>query len=241
MGTFRVVEHFVSINGEGRRAGQLAHFIRFAGCNLACEYCDTKWANEVNVPYEIYDEAQLYELIKKSGVKNVTLTGGEPLLQKDMKQLLAVLRKDKTLRIEIETNGSVDILPFMLLNEKEKGIMISDGQKVKEPTDNVTFTLDYKLPVSGMEDKMFLPNYENIRSVDTVKFVVGSQEDLIKSKKIIKKYGLVKKECGIYLSPCFGKIDPAKMVDFLVEENMNDVNIQLQLHKFIWNPDEKGV
>lgn len=240
MGTFHVVEHFVSINGEGRRAGQLAHFIRFAGCNLACEYCDTKWANEADVPYEIYNEEELYELIKKSGVKNVTLTGGEPLLQKDMKTLLTLLRKDRTLRIEIETNGSVDIQPFMLIKD-ETGITEADKAKIEEQTDNVTFTLDYKLPVSGMEDKMYLPNYENIRSVDTVKFVAGSKEDLIKSKKIIEKYQLVEKECGIYLSPCFGKIEPSDMVDFLVEHNMNDVNIQLQLHKFIWDPDKKGV
>lgn len=240
MGTFHVVEHFVSINGEGRRAGQLAHFIRFAGCNLDCEYCDTKWANEADVPYETYNEEELYELIKKSGVKNVTLTGGEPLLQKDIKTLLTLLRKDRTLRIEIETNGSVDIQPFMPIKD-EKGIAEAGKAKMEEQTDNVTFTLDYKLPVSGMEEKMYLPNYENIRSVDTVKFVAGSKEDLIKSKKIIEKYQLVKKECGIYLSPCFGKIEPSDMVDFLVEQNMNDVNIQLQLHKFIWDPDKKGV
>ena len=241
MGTFHVVEHFVSINGEGRRAGQLAHFIRFAGCNLACEYCDTKWANEEKVPYETYNEKELYELINKSGVKNVTLTGGEPLLQKDMKQLLALLRKDRTLRIEIETNGSVDIRPFLLENGKENSIVKAGRKENDGQPDNVTFTLDYKLSVSGMEDKMYLQNYENIRSMDTVKFVVGSKADLIKSKKIIEEYGLVTKKCGIYLSPCFGKIEPAEMVDFLVEQNMNDVNIQLQLHKFIWDPDKKGV
>ena len=128
-----------------------------------------------------------------------------------------------------------------MLIKDETGITEADKAKIEEQTDNVTFTLDYKLPVSGMEDKMYLPNYENIRSVDTVKFVAGSKEDLIKSKKIIEKYQLVEKECGFYLSPCFGKIEPSDMVDFLVEHDMNDVNIQLQLHIFIWDPDKKGV
>lgn len=222
MEKFHVVEQFVSINGEGRRAGQLALFIRFAGCNLNCEYCDTKWANEADVPFEEYDENEIYQLIKEKGVKNITLTGGEPLLQKNMKKLLSLLQKDEKLRIEIETNGSVDIEPFL-------------------GNDNLTFTLDYKLSVSGMEDRMCLSNFEKVRSIDTVKFVVGSREDLLRSKEMIERYGLIEKGCGIYLSPCFGAIEPAEMVDFLVEQNMNDVNIQLQLHKFIWDPNKRGV
>lgn len=222
MEKFHVVENFVSINGEGRRAGQLAHFIRFAGCNLSCEYCDTKWANEANVPFKEYSSEKIYQLIKEKSVKNITLTGGEPLLQKNIKKLLNLLQKDENLRIEIETNGSVDVEPFF-------------GK------DNLTFTLDYKLSVSGMEDKMYLPNYEKVRSIDTVKFVIGSREDLLRSKEVIERYGLIEKGCGIYLSPCFGTIEPSEMVDFLVEQNMNDVNIQLQLHKFIWDPDKKGV
>lgn len=222
MDKFHVVEHFISINGEGRKAGQLAHFIRFTGCNLNCKYCDTKWANEPNTIYEVYDKQGIYKLIKEAGVKNVTLTGGEPLLQNHILELLYLMIEDKDFRIEIETNGSIDIRPFMISN-------------------NITFTLDYKLSVSGMEDKMCLTNYENIRAVDTVKFVVGSIEDMLRSKEIIESYGLIQKGCGIYLSPCFGEIDPKEMVEFLVKYKMNDVNIQLQLHKFIWNPDKRGV
>ena len=88
---------------------------------------------------------------------------------------------------------------------------------------------------------MCVPNYRNVRAFDTVKFVVGSRADLIRSKEIIDEYKLVEKGCGIYLSPCFGVIEPEEMVNFLIEQNMNDVNIQLQLHKFIWNPDKRGV
>lgn len=229
MGNFHVVERFISINGEGRRAGQLAMFIRFAGCNLTCEYCDTKWANEPQTVFEEYSAKELYQQIQESGVKNVTLTGGEPLLQPDMPKLLELLRKDLRLRIEIETNGSVDIRNFL------------PAEKVEQIPDNVTFTLDYKTSVSGMENKMCLTNYQNVRSVDTVKFVVGCQADLWRAKEMIETYALIEKGCGIYLSPCFGKIEPATMVDFLVEQKLNDVNIQLQLHKFIWNPDKRGV
>lgn len=229
MAVFYVAEDFTSINGEGRRAGQLAYFIRFAGCNLSCAYCDTKWANEQGVSCEEYDTEELYRIIKKTGVRNVTLTGGEPLRQEGMGELLALLRRDAGLQVEIETNGSVDIMPFI----PER----SGGQEM----DNVSFTLDYKLSVSGMEQKMYLPNYEHVRNTDTVKFVVGSREDLLRSKEIVEEYRLADKGCGIYLSPCFGEIEPVEIVEFLVEQNWNDVNVQLQLHKLIWNPDQRGV
>lgn len=223
----KVVEKFVSINGEGKRAGQLALFIRFAGCNLNCEYCDTKWANELDVDYQEYQVDELVDIIYDSGIDNITLTGGEPLLQKEMINLLCKLNeneKHSNLYIEIETNGSIDISPY-----------------IEKPLKNVHFTLDYKTSVSGMENKMCLSNFENVRAKDTVKFVVGSLADLEQAKSIIFQYKLIDKGCGIYFSPCFGAIEPAQMVDFLVKEKLNGVNIQLQLHKFIWDPDKRGV
>lgn len=224
MNTLPVVEHFISINGEGRRAGQLALFIRFAGCNLNCEYCDTKWANEPGVHYEAYAPEKLAAMAYTSGIRNITLTGGEPLLQPGMQALLHLFRQQPKVNVEIETNGSVDIVPFM-----EKG------------QDNVTFTLDYKTGASGMEDKMCLSNYRNLRNTDTVKFVVGSRADMERAKEIIETYRLKEKGCGIYLSPCFGKIEPVEIVEFLVENRMNEAALQLQLHKFIWDPDKRGV
>ncbi|MBR1866723.1 MAG: radical SAM protein, partial [Lachnospiraceae bacterium] len=109
MAIFQVAEHFISINGEGRKAGQLAHFIRFAGCNLACGYCDTGWAKEVHDNWEGYSEQELYQLIRKAGIVNVTLTGGEPLLQNGIAGLLLLLGRDPDLQVEIETNGSVEL------------------------------------------------------------------------------------------------------------------------------------
>ncbi len=222
MHKYKVVEKFVSINGEGKKAGQLAVFIRFKGCNLNCGYCDTKWANQADAPFEYMSADEIYHYIKETGVNNCTLTGGEPLLQENMAELLKLLSEDGNINIEIETNGSVDLTPFA------------------DISDRISFTMDYKQPSSGMEKHMCLSNFDILKEKDTVKFVSGSMEDLLKAKEIIEKCGLVSK-CSIYLSPVFGQIEPSEMVEFLIENKMNDVNIQLQLHKFIWDPDKKGV
>lgn len=219
---YKVVEKFVSINGEGKRAGQLAVFVRFKGCNLSCSYCDTKWANEKNTPYTPMSAQDIYNYIKETGVKNCTLTGGEPLLQDNIKELLVLLAGDNSLRTEIETNGSIDLRPFAEIKNRP------------------SFTMDYKQPSSNMENKMCLSNFDLLTEKDTVKFVSGCREDLEKAKEIIEKYKLTER-CSVYLSPVFGCIEPSEIVAFLVENKMNDVNIQLQLHKFIWDKDARGV
>lgn len=94
---YRVVEKFVSINGEGTKAGQLAVFVRFAGCNLRCDYCDTKWAYMADVAYVEMSGEEILEYIKSCGVKNVTLTGGEPLIQAGIRSLLELLAEDEEL------------------------------------------------------------------------------------------------------------------------------------------------
>lgn len=221
MAEYKVVEKFVSINGEGTRAGQLAVFIRFQGCNLKCSYCDTTWANEATAPYEWMTEEEIAAYILKEKVKNVTLTGGEPLLQKDIKVLLERLAKEN-LRVEIETNGSVEITPFVSIKNRP------------------SMTMDYKLPSSGMEQFMCRRNFALLQEKDTVKFVSGSMEDLERAKEIIDTYELTER-CHVYLSPVFGQIEPADMVAYMKEKNMNGVNLQLQMHKFIWDPNRKGV
>ena len=107
--TYEVVEHFVSINGEGPLAGQLAVFVRFKGCNLSCLYCDTKWANEPDVPARVMTAEEIHQAIMETGVRNVTLTGGEPLDRPYISELLEKLAADHLLHVEIETNGSVSL------------------------------------------------------------------------------------------------------------------------------------
>ena len=214
-----VVERFVSINGEGAHAGELAVFIRFKGCNLCCSYCDTSWANEPDAKASPTSVEELVRWVKAVNVRNVTLTGGEPLLQKDIEPLVAAL---KDCRVEIETNGSV---PFSRLAEIEH---------------RPVFTMDYKLPGSGMENYMNTANFALLNSHDSVKFVVGSEEDLNRAAEIIDRFKLIDR-CHVYFSPVFGKIEPARIVEFMTERNLNGVRIQLQLHKFIWSPEKRGV
>lgn len=219
----KVVEKFISVNGEGTRAGELAVFIRFKGCNLRCSYCDTMWANETDCPYEEMTPEQICNYVRGSGITNVTLTGGEPLLQKDAGKLIECLLRDGQNRVEIETNGSVDLRPFAE-NEACRPV----------------FTMDYKLPSSGWERSMDPENFRVLSRDDTVKFVVGSPEDLERAALITEQYGLLKK-CHVYFSPVFGQIEPVQIVDFMIGRRMNEARIQIQMHKVIWDPNERGV
>lgn len=218
----QVVEKFVSINGEGRRCGQLATFIRFAGCNLNCGYCDTAWANDRKVAFDPMTAEEVYAYIKETQVTNVTLTGGEPLLQQDMGELLELLSQDPELYVEIETNGSV---------------LLSKFSDLENPP---SFTMDYKLPSSGMERMMALENFNHLTEKDTVKFVSGSMADLEKARELINKYKLTEKT-SIFISPVFGDIELESIVEFMKDNQMNGVNMQVQLHKIIWDPNERGV
>lgn len=221
MSSFPVAEIFTSINGEGVLAGQLAAFVRFTGCNLHCTYCDTMWANEPGAPHTMMTTDEIVGRILKTGVHNVTLTGGEPLLQLALPELLRRLSEHPQLRMEIETNGSMDI-----------------SEAIQIP--NVTVTMDCKLPISGMFERMDRANFALLRPQDTVKFVAGSENDLRKAVDVIRRYDLTNR-CHVYLSPVFGSIEPAEMVDFMVEHKLNSVNLQLQMHKYIWDPNARGV
>lgn len=222
MAVYKVVEKFISINGEGTLAGQLAVFIRFKGCNLQCDFCDTKWANKEDAPFVSMTEKEIYNYIKETNVKNVTLTGGEPLLQKNIKDLLLILANDNNLHIEIETNGSIALDDFISIKNRP------------------SFTMDYKLSCSKMEHFMNINNFKLLDKSDTVKFVVGSKSDLDRCRECINKYNLTK-ICNVYISPVFEVIEPAFIVDYMKEYCMNDVNFQIQIHKVIWNPNARGV
>ena len=197
--------------------------MRFVGCNLRCTYCDTMWANEPGCPYEEMTPAQICDYVRSTGISNVTLTGGEPLLQKQMEELIGQLIRECGVRVEIETNGAVDLHPFAQI-----------------PEGRPSFTMDYKLPSSGCEDRMITENFSVLQAQDTVKFVSGSREDLERAAEIIEEYGLLDR-CYVYFSPVFGKIEPAEIVDFMLENKLNKARIQIQMHKVIWDPNERGV
>lgn len=221
----KIVEIFSSIDGEGIRTGQLCTFIRTFGCNCRCVYCDSAYT----LTGDMYTEMSIPEILDKCGeLKNkcITLTGGEPLIHKDVYTLIEVLLNEGY-HVNVETNGTVDISRFYI--HRNEGSLF--------------FTVDYKTPYSGAEDDMFMDNfYKNVGSCDVVKFVCATQEDLLKMKEVVKNMQdrlLVMPH--IFVSPVFGKIKPVELVDFIKENDMQDVRVQLQLHKLIWAPDTMGV
>ena len=229
----KVVEKFTSINGEGTRAGELAVFIRFKGCNLRCSYCDTIWVNEPDCQYKDETPEEILNYVLVTGIRNVTLTGGEPLIQAGIDKLIAQLLISGR-NVEIETNGSVDINKVRE-NVKDNLTTAMNGQvindiydKVNDEMERLSMTADYKLAGSNMEQYMKLDNFNNLQSQDTVKFVVSSEEDLKRALEIIRQYNLT-------------KIEPVTIVDFMKDNLINGARVQLQLHKFIWSPDKKGV
>lgn len=216
-----VNEIFKSIDGEGLRTGELTTFIRLAGCNLRCSYCDTCYALKNSNGTEMSVD-EIVKMAKKYDYRNITLTGGEPLIHKDVDSLISKLCENG-FYVNIETNGSVPIDKYIL-------------------NKNILITMDYKLPSSGVEKNMNLNNLEKLRENDVLKFVIG-KDDFDKVKEVIEKYSI---KSYIYLSPVFGEIEPFEIVDFMKIMHtqgidMSKMRVQVQLHKIIWNPNERGV
>jgi 7-carboxy-7-deazaguanine synthase len=211
----RINEIYYSIQGEGTKAGEPCVFVRFTYCNLRCTYCDTKYAfydgKEMSID-DIIDE------VKNFNCNLVEITGGEPLVQKE--DCLELMKKlcDLNYNVMIETGGSISI---------------------SEIDRRVKIIMDLKCPSSGMEKKNLYDNINYLKSNDELKFVIGNREDYNWSKEIIKKYSLEEK-CIILFSPVFDKIQPVEIVNWILKDNLK-VRFQLQLHKYIWHPQTKGV
>ncbi len=241
MAEYKVAEIFTSVNGEGPRSGQLALFIRMSGCNLKCEYCDTEWAGGDGTVFRLLSTEEIMDEVRKSGVRNVTLTGGEPLLQKAIEDLLAVLTADPWLRIEVETNGSIALRPLIQKIEEIRGTEAGSKKLLRAcAPDNLSFNMDYKLPGSGMEHRMHPANFDVLGTGDTVKFVVKDRTDLVRSLELIADHRLTER-CRVFLSPVYGEIMPEEIAEFMKEHHMNDVTLQLQIHKIIWDSGRSGV
>ena len=211
----QITEIFKSISGESVQAGRPAIFIRTHGCLLRCSYCDSMYAVEGS-DFKNMQIADILEACRKYTCKYVVLTGGEPLIQSDALELIRCL-VDDGYQIEVETCGAVDI---------------SDIASMP----NVTVTMDWKCSSSNMRNKMIESNLQLLDQSDVLKFVVGSYEDLDEMRRISSK---TVAQC--FVSPVFGQIDPKDIVEYILDNNLDYVRVQLQLHKLIWDPNMKGV
>lgn len=212
----RVNEIFHSIQGESTYAGQPCVFIRLTGCNLRCCYCDTAYAYDEGSLMEI---GEIVERIKGFGCTLVELTGGEPLLQDETPQLITALI-DLGYRLLLETNGSKDIGPI-------------DDRCVK--------IMDIKCPSSGEEKKNDLENFNRLKPGDELKFVIADRVDFEYAVDILSvMQDEIKDDIQVHFSPCFGRIEPRKLSEWILKDKLN-VRLNMQLHKYIWPPDMRGV
>jgi len=212
-----VNETFLSIQGESTHAGRLCFFIRLAGCNLNCTYCDTDYARDSESGVSMTIE-HLASQAKISKVRLVEITGGEPLTHPNTPALCEALL-DEGLEVMVETNGS---LPLSLLPPAVKKIV------------------DCKTPSSGMVEYNLYENFHILSKHDEIKFVILDYLDYEFALTIIERYDLQNKIPNILLSPAWGKLDPKSLVGWMMAD-LPPARLQLQLHKIIWGPDKKGV
>ena len=209
-----VIETFASIQGESTHAGRRCFFIRLAGCNLRCTYCDTAYAWEGG---EMQDIAGLTDIAVASGCEVVEVTGGEPLIHPETPALLQALL-DAGMEVLLETNGSVSI------------------ENVPEQVRKI---VDCKTPGSGMAEKNCWENFALLQPHDEVKFVISGADDFQWSIGIIDRYKLAEKTPNLIFSPIWGKVEFEELAQWVIECG-RPVRMQLQLHKLIWG-DRKGV
>jgi len=213
--SFRVNEIFYSLQGEGTLAGKPCVFVRLAYCNLRCKWCDTPYA-------QTYDESiqmsgtELIQKIKSFNCNFIEFTGGEPLLQKDVFPLIALLC-DCSYFVAVETNGSCDISQL--------------HRSVKR-------VIDIKTPSSSEEKSFNTLNIKYLSHNDDIKFVIAEKNDFEFAINLINQHQLHKKAGEILFSPAFNILEPALLAEWILNTTV-PIRLSLQLHKYIWNPNER--
>ncbi len=210
----KLIEIFCSIQGESSYIGYPCIFIRFAECNLRCNYCDTQYSYKAN--YSMNVEDIMDEIRKYHPIKLVEITGGEPLLQADITNLITSLL-DNNYKVLLETNGSLAL------------------DKIDERVHKI---IDVKTINSGSKNGFCMSNLDCMNDTDELKFVISDYEDYLWSKNFIFSNQLL--ERNIIFSPVFNKVAPKVLVSWIIEDKIN-VRFQLQIHKYIWDPAKQGV
>ena len=213
MVSLRITEIFCSLQGESSLVGLPTVFVRLTGCPLRCGYCDTSYAfkgGETRALDTILEEVAAF------GVEHVTVTGGEPLAQKDCSLLLVALC-DAGYRVSLETSGALDIAD---VDKRVKRVM------------------DIKTPSSGEVERNLWSNLELLTSADEVKFVIGDRDDYDWSKAILREHALVSR-CSVLFSPVYEALEARMLADWIIADRL-PVRFQIQLHKLLWG-DRPGV
>jgi 7-carboxy-7-deazaguanine synthase len=210
-----ITEIFKSIQGESSFAGLPCTFVRLTGCNLRCHWCDTAYAfhgGRDMSPGEVLDR------VRQLGGSLVEFTGGEPLLQKEVEPLAAQMVAEG-FRILIETSG-----------ERFVGNLPAAVVKI----------LDVKCPGSGESDKFCMDNLDVLERKDEIKFVVVDENDYHYALDFISRHRLRDRVDEIILSPVFGRLRPRPLAEWILRDRV-EVRMGMQIHKFIWDPETKGV
>jgi len=213
----KVCEIFYSIQGEGELAGYPTIFIRLTGCNLRCRYCDTEYAFYEGKEMGIDD---IIERIKGYRSRYVCITGGEPLLQREVLDLMETLLEDGYI-VSLETNGSMSLEDVC--------------ERLGKYGDNFIISMDIKCPSSGMSERMRLENIDLLRENDQLKFVVLDEDDYNYAKDIISRY---RPRCKIIIQPVWGT-DVRKIAELMLKDGLQ-ARLSLQIHKIIWG-DRRGI
>jgi 7-carboxy-7-deazaguanine synthase len=214
--TVKVNEIFYSIQGESSYAGRPCVFVRLTGCNLRCSYCDTRYAYEEGREMEI---GEIVDRVASYRCRLVEITGGEPLIQDDTPALITGLL-EKGYEVLLETNGSKDISRI-------------DERCVK--------IIDIKCPSSSEHDKNDPGNLRRLKEHDEIKFVIGTREDYDYARAMVQR---IRRKPAmkniIHFSTVFGTLGPEKLAQWILDDHL-DVRLHIQLHKILWDPEQRGV
>ena len=210
----KINEIFKSIQGESTYMGRACTFIRLTYCNLRCSYCDTEYSFHEGEDMSIQD---IMKKIKPMKTKIVEVTGGEPMLQQNVIPLMEELLNN-SYEVLLETCGAISL---------------------KDVPAGVKKIVDFKCPSSNMKDKNLWSILDELSKDDEIKFVIGDRNDYEWTKEKISKYNLDEK-WTILFSPVFNKLQLDELADWILNDNLN-VRLQLQMHKYIWDPDMRAV
>jgi 7-carboxy-7-deazaguanine synthase len=210
-----VKELYLSLQGESSHQGLVCAFVRLTGCHLRCRYCDSEFAFRGG---KRMTNAEVVAQVLAMKAPRVEVTGGEPLLQPGVYPLLEQLLS-AGLTVLLETSGAIDV------------------REVPAPVHAI---VDMKTPSSGEADRNDYRNFDSMDERDELKFVIGSRQDYDWTKALIERHGLSARPFGLLYSTVFGALHPRQLAEWIIEDRLPG-RFQLQQHKYVWEPNARGV